>query len=62
MQVLRQVGIYSLIRSSQSESKTLKYYIDNGEDVSEYMDEYEVKPLFLYSDEEFEDFCLELFI
>ena len=62
MQVLRQVGIYSLIRSSQSESKTLKYYIDNKEEVSEYMDEYEVKPLFLYSDEEFEEFCLELFI
>ena len=62
MQVLRQVGIYSLIRSSKSESKTLKYYIDNKEEVSEYMDEYEVKPLFLYSDEEFEEFCLELFI
>lgn len=48
--------------SSKSESKTLKYYIDNKEEVSEYMDEYEVKPLFLYSDEEFEEFCLELFI
>lgn len=61
MKVLRQVGIYSLIRSSQSESKTLKYYIDNGEDVTEYMDEYDIKPLFVYSNKEFEEFCLNIF-
>ena len=61
MRVLRQVGIYSLVKSSQSESKTLKYYIDNGNDVSEYMDEYLIKPLFLYNDIEFEEFCLNIF-
>lgn len=58
---LRQVGIYSLVKSSQSDSKTLKYYIDNGDDVSEYMDEYLIKPLFLYNDIEFEEFCLNIF-
>ena len=59
MRILRQVGIYSLVY--QSENKSLKYYIDNGDEVSEYMDEYLVKPLFLYSDSEFEEFCLNIF-
>ena len=57
MRILRQVGIYSLVKNYQS----LKYYIDNGDEVSEYMDEYLVKPLFLYSDSEFEEFCLNIF-
>ena len=61
MRILRQVGIYSLVKNCQSENKTLKYYIDNGDEVSEYMDEYLVKPLFLYSDSEFEEFCLNIF-
>ena len=38
MRILRQVGIYSLVY--QLENKSLKYYIDNGDEVSEYMDEY----------------------
>ena len=61
MRILRQVGIYSLVKNYQSENKSLKYYIDNGDEVSEYMDEYLVKPLFLYSDNEFEEFCLNIF-
>ena len=40
MRILRQVGIYSLVKNYQSENKSLKYYIDNGDEVSEYMDEY----------------------
>lgn len=61
MRVLKQVGIYSLIRNTVIENKTLKFYIDNGEDVSEYMDEFDIKPLFFYNDKEFEEFCLEVF-
>ena len=55
MRILRQVGIYSLVYQSE------KYYIDNGDEVSEYIDEYLVKPLFLFSDKEFEEFCLNIF-
>lgn len=61
MKVIRVINEFSLVKSSQSESKTLKYYIDNGEDVSEYMDEFEIQPLLNYSDEEFKEFCIELF-
>lgn len=59
MQIIRQVGIYSLL--IKNIKSTLKYYIDNEDDVSEYMDMYQINPLLLYSDREFEEFCLELF-
>jgi len=41
MKVLRKVDIYSLVKSSQSKNKNLNFYIDNGEDVTEYFDQYE---------------------
>ncbi len=41
MEILRKVGVYALVKSSQSENKNLNFYIDNEEDVTEYFDQYE---------------------
>lgn len=53
VEILRQVDIYSLCKSNQTESKTLCYYIDNGNDVSEYFDEYYALDLAEFSEEDF---------
>ena len=56
MHIIRQEGLYSLVQKKD------KFYIDNGlDDVSEYMDAYQVYPLYSYSSEEFIEFCLVLF-
>ena len=41
MEILRKEGVYALVYNPESENKSLRYHIDNGEDVSEYFDEYE---------------------
>jgi hypothetical protein len=53
MKVIRQVGEYSLIKNT-AHSISLCYYIDNGEDVSEYQDEFDIEHLkFVKDDDEF---------
>ena len=55
--MLRQVGIYSLVY--QSENKSLKYTILIM--VMKLVNIWMSTPLFLYSDSEFEEFCLDIF-
>lgn len=41
MKILRQQGVYSLIELDRDDTQ-LKYYIDNGDAVSEYFDSVEM--------------------
>jgi len=52
MKVIRQVGNYTLIKNT-THSISLCYYIDNGEDVSEYLDEWDIQHLKFVKDDEF---------
>lgn len=62
MNIIRQIGCFSLVESSQSESKTLKYYIDNGEETTEYFDHYEKNRLLeIESDHIFANECASYF-
>lgn len=45
MEILRQEGVYALVYNPHSENESLRYHVDNGEDVSEYFDEYEANDL-----------------
>ena len=61
MKVIRQVGKYSLMAVENIDSE-LNYYIDNGEDVTEYFDKYIVNFLTVScTDEEFENECNDYF-
>lgn len=61
MEILRQVGRYSLVRSSQTENESLVFYLDDGDDTTEYFDEYEAETLLALPDPEFENHCMETF-
>jgi hypothetical protein len=52
---IREVENYSLILKGDC------YYIDNGEDVSEYMDIYDAQEYICLDDKQFIQFCSELF-
>jgi hypothetical protein len=58
--VRRAVNGYSLVENPEN-SKTLRFYIDNGEDVTEYMDEFDIDELFTCSDEDFTNECESYF-
>jgi H2-forming N5,N10-methylenetetrahydromethanopterin dehydrogenase-like enzyme len=58
MEIVRQVKNYSLVKN-QENSKTLCYYIDNGTDVSEYQDEWDIQHLMLVKKDEFIKECKE---
>lgn len=61
MKILRQFNGYSLVKSSQTESKSLKFYLDDGDDTTEYFDKYHADDLMKLSDIEFENHCMEVF-
>lgn len=61
MKILRQIGKYSLVKNSDSESKSLKYYIDNGEDCTEYFDKYDKDELMEMNDQDFKKECKSYF-
>lgn len=61
MKILRQEGKFTLIEKIEDPSLSLRFYIDNGEELTEYFDELE-KELFMYlSREDFIAECAELF-
>lgn len=56
MKIIRQVGNYSLVKKGK------QYYIDNGiDDVSEYMDEFDIADLLECENWEFINKCIDLF-
>ena len=61
MKILRQYNGYSLVKSSQTENKSLKFYLDDGDDTTEYFDQYEASLLMKLSDVDFENHCIEVF-
>jgi len=58
MKIVRQVKNYSLVKNEEN-SKTLCYYIDNGTDVSEYQDEFDIQHLIFVKEDEFIKECKE---
>lgn len=61
MKILRQFNGYSLVKSSQTGNKSLKFYLDDGDDTTEYFDKYHKDELMQLSDIEFENHCMEVF-
>jgi len=51
--ILKQVGNYSLVENTSKGKSSLRFYVDNGEEVSEYFDILEAQELFDIDDEEF---------
>ena len=61
MKTIRQVGNYTLLNKTEETGRII-YWIDNGEDdVSEYMDEFEVNDLIDCDNWEFVKKCIDLF-
>ena len=60
MKVIRQVGKYSLVDTENTDTE-LRYYVDNGDDVTEYFDKTEVDYLDKCCDIEFADECFHWF-
>lgn len=44
--ILKQVGNYSLVENTSKGKSSLRFYVDNGEEVSEYFDILEAQELF----------------
>ena len=61
MKTLRYISPYTLIYNPDSENTSLRYHIDNGEEVSEYFDEIEANDLLQLSNEDFVNECKAYF-
>ncbi len=61
MEIVRQVGNWSLLKKVTATKNTL-YWVDNGsDDVSEYMDEFDCYDLIHCENHEFANKCAQLF-
>ena len=59
IKIVRQEGVYSLCKKKTETNNTV-FWIDNEDEVSEYMDEFDCEDLINCSSDDFINKCLEL--